>query len=277
MLYIYIYIYVYLTFLRKMNRIIHFIISIIIWCSFLNLIYAISVIAKDEDELINGFKNTKNKSLKKLVINLNDKTFEFSDDIKIESSVEKLYIEGTSKDHTIIKFNNVTNGIIFTNSLNSSKQEIKFKNISINGYLKFNSIVNMVLEDANINGTMDIDKTIDIDKDNISDEDYENYMNNYLNVTITMKKIIYNGLTDSKYNCINLYGNVIIDESKFYGSPFCENSLIHYDGESFNSINISNSHFDGMFSNNCISMINGNSADIGSSEFENCSGHLDGG
>jgi len=129
--------------------------------------------------------------------------------------------------------------------------------------MRFSNVVNLSLEDVILNGSMDIDKT------SINNSD--------LKMTVNMKRILYNGLVDSKDNCLNLYGNIDINDSKFYGSPFCEDSVIYYNGENVNSINISNSYFNGMYSNNCINISNGFSTNINSSSFENCSEHFEGG
>ncbi|OUM62047.1 hypothetical protein PIROE2DRAFT_11751 [Piromyces sp. E2] len=198
-------------------------------------------------QFLNNIKDAKNHSVNELVINLNDETYEFLENINIESPIEKLHIKGNSKDNAVLQFNKITDGVI-----------------------------NVILEDSNINGSIDIDKTLIIDEENMNEEYYEDdYPKNYMNVTVSMKNIIFNGLTDSKFNCINLYGNVKIDQSKFYGSPLFENSILSYNGESRNTIKISNSYFNGVYSNNCISMDNGIFADINSSEFENCSSHLE--
>jgi len=236
--------------MRISNRIIHFIIYIILWNSCLNLINAITITVKDETELLNNLKNTSNDN--ELILNLKDKTFVFLDKISVKSSMKKIHIIGTSKENTILQFKNITNGFIFTSSLNSNFQEIKFSNISIKGYLQFNNDINVILENAIIDGSIDTNKSH----------------------KVTIKKIIFNGLTDSKISGLNLYGNVVIKDSKFYGNQLFEDSIIYYNGESNYSIKISNSYFNGMYSNNCISMKDGISADINMSTFENCSGNL---
>ncbi|ORX38755.1 hypothetical protein BCR36DRAFT_22831 [Piromyces finnis] len=91
-----------------------------------------------------------------------------------------------------------------------------------------------------------------------------------------MTRIIFNGLTKSADNCLNLHGNVKIDNSKFYGNSLCDNSIIYYDGGNINNITVSDSYFNGVYSNNCINMINGNFSKINSSTFENCSGYISG-
>lgn len=241
-----------------MNELFHSIIYIIIWNLFLNLINGKSVTVNSEYELIKNLKNLDNNSVDELIINLNDKTFTFSNDITIENSIEKLYITGESKEKSILKFSNLNNGFKVTN-LFRIEQEINFINVTIYGNVQFNNIDNVKFEDVIINGTIDVNK--------ISKND----------ITITMKKIIYNGLTNSRINCLNLYGNINIDDSKFYGSSLCTNNLLYHNGETLNTVNISNSYFNGMSSNNCIKMIGRVSANINTSTFENCYGLIEGG
>jgi len=244
--------------MRKSNKIIHFIIYIILWNLYLNLINAITVSVKDETQLLNNLKNKTNDD--ELILDLEGKTFNFTDKISVKNSIKKIHIIGKSKKKTILQFTEITNGFIFTSLLDSNIQEIKFSNISIYGYLQFSNNINVILENAIINGSIDINK------------DQQDKGSN-LDTKVTMKEITFNGLTNSKVNCLNLYGNVVIDDSKFYGNQLFEDSIIYYNGESSYSIKISNSYFNGMYSNNCISMKDGISVDINLSVFENCSGN----
>ncbi|OUM65453.1 hypothetical protein PIROE2DRAFT_7569 [Piromyces sp. E2] len=69
-------------------------------------------------------------------------------------------------------------------------------------------------------------------------------------------------------NCIDLSGKVIINESFFYGSHSCKDSIINYNGSNDGSFNLTKSYFDGVYLNNCLSITNSNSAFIESSNFE---------
>ncbi|ORX64425.1 hypothetical protein BCR32DRAFT_273116 [Anaeromyces robustus] len=264
--------------LNNWNKTFYSIICIIIWGNnFLKLINATNVTVNNEKELLNNLIDTNNNSTDILVINLIDQIYQIPKDIEIESSIEKIHIIGHSRNSSVIKFNDSSNQFNFKNFVYNSKQEIKFVNVTIEGNLQFYGIANIVFEDDIINGTIDIDKTFKYDVEYKSDENYQDKDENYLKISVTMTKVIYNGLTNSKYNCINLHGKVKIKSSYFFGNSLCENSLLHYDGENHNSIEISNSNFNGMYENNCLSMIDGISSTVKTSTFENCSGFLDGG
>lgn len=94
---------------------------------------------------------------------------------------------------------------------------------------------------------------------------------------IEMNNFKYFALIDLKYNCINLYGNVKINNSYFYGNPLCKNSLIYYNGKNINNIDIINSYFDGVYSNNCLTIIDSIKSNIYSSIFERGGGYINGG
>ena len=88
----------------------------------------------------------------------------------------------------------------------------------------------------------------------------------------------FNGLNYKRNNCINFYGNVNIKYSYFYGSYNCENSIIYYNGENKNSLNIFDSYFDGIYSNQCLSIRNANDiVNIKNCTFERGTSHTYGG
>eukprot|EP00833_Pecoramyces_ruminatium_P010917 jgi/Orpsp1_1/1184949/evm.model.c7180000091695.1 len=73
---------------------------------------------------------------------------------------------------------------------------------------------------------------------------------------------------------IKLYGNVNIYNSIFYGGGLNFGNLMSYNGEYLNSINIFNSYFDGVYSNNCLEIINSNNSNINLSIFEKCGSYI---
>lgn len=74
-----------------------------------------------------------------------------------------------------------------------------------------------------------------------------------------------------------MYGNVEINNSYFYGSNSCTDSIISYNGDNKNSIDIENSYFDGIYLNNCISIIYSSNSNIYSCNFERGASYLNGG
>ncbi|OUM62869.1 hypothetical protein PIROE2DRAFT_10730 [Piromyces sp. E2] len=261
----------------KWNKLFYNILFIIVWNLFLNLINAKKITVNNESELINSFSYANNNSINELIININDTTFELLDDIIINNSIEKLYIIGKSKEQSILKFNNIKNGMIFTNSLYEINQEIKFVNLTITGHLELYSIVNVIFEDVEINGNVLFDKS---NKYLWSSGDYNyniEYFEKNLNVTITMTRITYTSLSDTPTYCLNLFGNVILKDSKFYGHSLCTYAIIDYNGEDTNNLSISNSYFNGMYENECIKIYNAKNTNINSSIFENGTSNVYGG
>jgi len=195
-----------------------------------------------------------NKSEEEIIIKFNNTKVEISNSITI-CELKSITFIGTSKEDSILNFKELSHNLIF-----EFVDSIKFHNISINGNISFKLIRNIIIEDVNLNGTIKTFETINpkiydeiIKKYGKMDKDY--YRNNW-SLNVYINNFEYHAVTKEMDNCIELYGNTEINNSRFYGSPSCRNSLLKYYAEDLNSINISNSHFDGAYSNNCISINN---------------------
>ncbi|KAG4086189.1 hypothetical protein H8356DRAFT_1298006 [Neocallimastix lanati (nom. inval.)] len=216
-------------------------------------VYSFERNINNEDELIHNLNSTEYNILE---IYIDNKSIDIYKEIKINNNIQKLLIIGSSKDSSILRFNNsISNGLIF----NSFIQKITFKNITIYGHLEFHNVNNVLFEDTILNGSI-------ISNDKSSK-----------NELIQMNNFIYNAFIDFKTTCISLYGNVKIDNSYFYGNSLCTDNILSYDGENINNIDISNSYFNGIYTNTCIGINNANESNITSSIFENGSAYNDGG
>jgi hypothetical protein len=91
--------------------------------------------------------------------------------------------------------------------------------------------------------------------------------------TIILNNFQYYSSSTLRNHCINLCGNIKIDNSSFYGSDLCKRSIIYYHGNSVNTVEINNSYFDGAYSNNCISIIDSLQANIYLTTFEKCASY----
>ncbi|ORX51868.1 hypothetical protein BCR32DRAFT_273587 [Anaeromyces robustus] len=202
-------------------------------------------------------KNLYNISSKSLTLNINSVDIEIVNDIIINKNIQTLSIIGISKESSVLKFNNKLFGIIFSDSIKS----LTIKNISIHGYLKFENISKVNIENIDIYGTIDF---------------YNDTINNQ---SVKINNLIYHAISNSNSinNCIELFGNIVISNSIFYGNTSCENSIVSYNGENINNIEISNSHFDGVYSNNCLEINNAFKSNILSSIFEKGGAYIKGG
>ncbi|KAL6611930.1 hypothetical protein LY90DRAFT_506492 [Neocallimastix californiae] len=225
-----------------------FLIIIIIWCKCKS--EEINVI--NEDELI---KTLSSHTSEELIINIKNIELKIQNNIKINEKIKNLSIIGTSKETSIITFSGEANGFIFQNTL----QEISLHKITIYGDLNFIHNSNILILDVILNGAMNIN---------------ENSINNE---SIQMDNFTYNSSKNLRTNCIQLHGNVEISNSSFYGSSFCKDSVLYYDGENLNSIKISNSYFNGMYQNNCLNLMNSASSNIIFSKFEKGKANINGG
>ncbi|KAL6605508.1 hypothetical protein U3516DRAFT_30505 [Neocallimastix sp. 'constans'] len=230
-----------------------YLISLLILICSIIIVDSTEIIIENENDLINSINDASGKN--EIIFNVNDKEIEIFNNIQI-NNIKKISITGKSKDTSSLKFNDISNGLFF-NNVNS----IEFFNLTIDGYLYFESIRNLNIEDVNINGAIDFHET----KENLS-------------LNILINHLIYHAvISEKKYNCINIYGLVEINNSTFFGSPSCEDSLLNYNGENQNNLNITYSHFDGAYSNNCLSVSNSLKTDIGSCIFENGGAYINGG
>eukprot|EP00833_Pecoramyces_ruminatium_P017545 jgi/Orpsp1_1/1191577/evm.model.d7180000087121.1 len=241
---------------------------IIIWFLLLKIINTTTISVKDETELNNGFTKANNKKLSELIIKINENTIELNERIEINCSVKKLKIIGNSKDKSILKFNDYNKRLVFINSNYNSTQEIIFANLTIYGRTELYNVVNVKMEDISIYGSLYIDNG------KSSGEYYdENYISKNLDVTITITRLLYMVL----YRSINLIGNVIINDSQFYGHGSSLSHILNYNGEYKNSIGIYNSYINGMHSNGCLSISAAYLATVESTSFENGASSVNGG
>ena len=212
------------------------------------IIKSTEVSIKNEEELNDILYNSNDNTLTININNNNDDDIILSKDIIINNdNIKKLCIQGISKESSILRFNEISKEFI----LNNSFEEFKLINVTLYGSLKFNNIKNVNLENSVLHGTMKFDSS------------------NTNNEMIEMNNFIYYLDTDITNNGIELYGNVTIKHSNFYGNSNCKESILYYNGGNINKIDISDSYFDGKYSNNCLSIYDAISSNISSSIFKN--------
>lgn len=208
------------------------------------IIKTISVIVNNEEDFINSINDKLSNSI---IINIDKTQIDISNKIDINNNIEKLSIIGISKDLSIINFTNKISGLVFNDSI----QEIKISNVTINGKLELINNKNVIIDNVILHGSIDSNS------------------NSNKSELLELNNFIFQASIDSdlKYNCINLYGNVKINNSTFYGNSLCMDSILYYNGENLNSIEIKNSNFNGVYSNNCLNINNAKSV-IENSKFE---------
>jgi len=203
----------------------------------INIINA-TVVVNENDILTNL---SESNSIVTLEIN---SVIDITKEIKINNSIQKLYINGNSLD--LAKLN-----LRYPLYFESNIEEIKIKNITINGSLFFKkNNKKITIDTVNLNGYID------------SDFDY------YSNNNIEIKKLNYKPKGYSVENCIYLGGNVKIDNSYFLGNSFCRNRLLHYNGFKKYKFDLKESKFNGEYECPFLSIENTTIANIESLYFE---------
>ena len=209
-----------------------------------------AIIVESENDLINNLS----ESYSSITLNINSE-IDITNDININNSIKIIYIIGNTLDSAIL---NLKYPLYFGSSI----EEIKIKNVNINGNLFFKkSDKKITIDTVNLNGYIDSD----INESN----------NNYIEIT----NFNYKPTEISMENCINLSGNIKISKSNFFGNSSCRNRLLHYNGFKKYELDIKESNFNGEYKCPFLSIENALSANIETSYFEEgySSKNIDGG
>jgi len=204
---------------------------------------------KNENDLINYLSNSDGE----ITLKINSE-IDITKKININSTIQKLYIIGDSLDSSKI---NLIHPLYFVSNI----EEIKIKNININGNLFFKNNEIITFDTVNLNGYID--------------SDFDENSNNYIEIA----RFTYKPVKELVENCINLSGNIKINSSYFYGNSSCRNRLLYYNGFKKYNLDIKESYFNGDYECPFLSIKNALNATIESSYFEKgySSRYIDGG
>eukprot|EP00833_Pecoramyces_ruminatium_P008952 jgi/Orpsp1_1/1182984/evm.model.c7180000083373.1 len=220
-----------------------------IYFSFINLFYIIGYLlliinsktVKNEDE----FRETLSNGSNKIEINLKQ-IIDIKDHVYVFDTVKKISFTGSSPEKSILNFA-ISEGQIY---FGENVSEIEFSNISINGNIFFDNNERITLVNSTMNGYIY--------------SNFEKNSNEYVKIT----NFSYRTSNYPSYSCINLGGNLEIENSKFIGNSYCENRLLDYVGLDKYEISINNSYFSGEHGCPCLNIANSVNADIENSIFE---------
>ncbi|ORX52138.1 hypothetical protein BCR36DRAFT_286888 [Piromyces finnis] len=172
-----------------------------------------------------------------------DSTIIINENITLPSTLKILSFIGNSQSTSKLTFN-------YPIYFNENIEEIEIKNIEIIGTLDFYNTKRITLENVVLNGSI----VIDMD---------DHHHNEY----IKFNKVIYRPIKNQIYlYCIDLKGNVIINDSKLYGGS-CQR-LLNYNGLEKYSLNIKNTYFSGEYQCPCLSITQSKNVNIEYSDFE---------
>ena len=193
---------------------------------------------KNENDLINYLSNSDGE----ITLKINSE-IDITKKININSTIQKLYIIGDSLDSSKI---NLIHPLYFVSNI----EEIKIKNININGNLFFKNNEFITFDTVNLNGYID--------------SDFDENSNNYIEIA----RLTYKPVKELVENCINLSGNIKINSSYFYGNSSCRNRLLHYNGFKKYNLNIKKFYFIEYYECPFLSIKNVLNANIEASCFE---------
>jgi len=189
------------------------------------LVESKEVYINNEQELIQNINSNKI-----LIIN---NSFNVSETIEVSSDISSISFQGNNPNISSI---NILNDAKFIFNNNNS---IKFYNITLNGQILFNENKNVFIENVNFNGY--INATL-------------NDGNVFIKSSQMTSESTYNNTIDDAFIFRN--GNIIIEDSKFYGNRRIKN-LINFDGNNKYQIKIIDSFFDGNYESSHINISNG--------------------
>ncbi|KAG4108226.1 hypothetical protein H8356DRAFT_1268355 [Neocallimastix lanati (nom. inval.)] len=128
--------------------------------------------------------------------------------------------------------------------------EIEIINLSITGNVYFNNSKKITINNVSIKGY------INSNFDKINNEN------------VKISNFIYNTSNYSSNVCVNLGGNVEIENSKFYGSSSCQERLFDFNGLDKYKLSIKNSYFSGEYGCPCLQVNNSTNSYIEDSIIE---------
>jgi len=165
--------------------------------------------------------------------------------IIINNSIDKIIILGNSPNSSSIKFENENHYIKFSINV----KEIEIKNITIIGNIIFDNNEKITMDNVSITGMIDSNFKIKND-------------------FFIIKNIHYTPNSNPEDICVNLGGNLEIENSKFFGGISCIYRLMKFYGFNKYNISINNSYFSGEYACAILFIDTTNKADIKNSVFE---------
>ncbi|ORX44835.1 hypothetical protein BCR36DRAFT_300750 [Piromyces finnis] len=197
---------------------------------------------KNEYDLNNIIKK---KDQSNLILNI-DSNINISSNISIMNSFQKISFIGNDKDSSVLKFTNKNYKIYFSENV----KEIEIINITLYGNLQFNNNIIINLNSTSINGNI---------------YSNSNKKDGYINIS----NVTYRATSVSTDYCVDLSGNIEIDNSLFFGSTLCGLRLFNFNGLNKYYLKIKDTYFNGEYKCSCLSINRANDVNIYSSSFEN--------
>lgn len=211
-----------------------------IYLLFFILTNVYSNIINNEDQ----FLNVINENDEEIIINI-ESEINISNNINIINSFKKVSINGISSNISIIHFSDLSHQLYFSNNV----EEIEIKNITVFGNININNNKKISIESTTLIGTI-----------------LSNFTNT--NEYVKFENFIYSSNSISNYQCVNIGGNVEINNSKFISNISCQKYLLNYDGLNKYIITVKNSYFSGEYKCPCLSIENSKNVNINNSVIE---------
>ncbi|OUM69451.1 hypothetical protein PIROE2DRAFT_2537 [Piromyces sp. E2] len=184
-----------------------------------------------------------------IIINIDKTSISLHNHIEIKNHLNNITIVGSSKEKSIIKFDDISMGFTFYNNV----KKIKITNLTIYGYIHFEGVNEIEFENVVFYGTLEAN----------------NGKNEY-NDNLKLTNIIFYGMTSlkNKKACMDLSVDTEINNSYFYGSSSFTESIIYFNGDDKFFIYITDSYFDGAYSIRCLDLQHVKTCNIKGSTFE---------
>jgi len=224
---------------------------LLIYLIFNIIILVNSIVIKNESE----FRNIISNNAKEIIIDI-ESDISISSELKIDNNIEKLIILGKSTDSSSIIFKDLTQHLLFSKNI----KHIELHNISIIGNVFFDNNKRILIYSVSLKGTVD--------------SNYDEIENDYIKIS----NFYYKTTSYVVGSCINLSGNVEIDNSQFWGGSSCQR-IFQHEGYDKYTILIKNSYFSGEYNSSCLKIKNELQSYVMDSFFEKgyCKPYTDGG
>lgn len=169
--------------------------------------------------------------------------------ININNHINDITIIGSSKENSIINFDDISSGIKFDNNV----KKIKLINLTLYGSLQFEGVASIEIENVILYGALEAKKRNDEYDDTLKLTDFIFYGKNRINDIEA---------------CMSLFISTEIKNSVFYGSLSCSKNIILFNGDDILTLKIEGSTFDGDYKVRSINIDRAKQCDILNSTFE---------
>lgn len=236
------------------------------------------VSVSNEKEFLDGILLVNDTSVDEIILNIKEATVTINDPLYIDITTHNITIVGDSKEFSILRFKNVTEGLHISNVLDDSSGQVTLVNCTYYGHLDIYGTRYAMFNNSIFYGSLYTDR---ISEESTGFFDPFAYREDCRKTFVGFYNFNFTAMLDpassQRHDAVQIVGHSEIIDSSFKGSFFCEDSVINFEASGCYKLYVKNSIFDGMNANTCLTTKGTPSAQVYSSTFINGGGYCEGG